>query len=265
MNRWASTSGGVTGGGIWGPGGVIFDQQGGAFIYTATGNANNTPENVGFAERVVKLDSGLNVIASNGPALTSGEDLDFGSTPLPFQPPGCPRMLAVMNKSGQVFVYNREGSAISNGPFQVINVNEEAGGAFIGMLAYDPSSNQVFFGNNMDSHVTPAYTHGLVAMHVQSNCTLALNWVQTVGIANEPVLIPAVVANGVVYYPAALNSAATLDSIHSVLYAFDTTGHPLWNSGQQITAGIFTAPTVVNGMLLVADGSGKITSFTSRQ
>src|SRR5689334_20502813 len=72
-NRWASTSGGVTGGGIWGPGGVIFDQKGGAFIYTATGNANDTPENVGFAERVVKLDSGLNVIASNGPAL-SGED-----------------------------------------------------------------------------------------------------------------------------------------------------------------------------------------------
>src|ERR1700750_528046 len=152
-------------------------------------------------------------------------------------------MLAVMNKSGQVFVYNREGAAISNGPFQVINVNEEAGGAFIGMLVYDPSSNQVFFGNNMDSHVTPAYTHGLVAMHVQSNCTLALNWVQTVGIADEPALIPAVVANGVVYYPAALNSADTLDSIHSVLYAFDTTGHPLWNSGQQITAGIFTAPT----------------------
>jgi outer membrane protein assembly factor BamB len=256
LNRWLPTT--ANGGGIWGPGGVVIDQKGSA-IYAATGNAFSTPENIDYAEHVVKLDNTLNVIASDGPALP-GIDVDFGSTPLPFHPPGCPPMLAVMNKAGKVFVYNRDGAAISNGPFQVINVTETQDvGGFIGMASYDPQTNQLFFGNNQDSKVNPAFTRGLVAMGVQSDCTLAVNWVQTVGIdpGNGPPVIPATVAAGVVFF---------VSPLESVLYAFDTTsGNPLWNSGQLITGGIYAAPTVVNGMVLVADFSGNVTAFAPAQ
>lgn len=65
-------------------------------------------------------------------------------------------------------------------------------------------------------------------------------------------MIPPTVANGVVYY--ATSTASTV-------FAYDANGNHLWDSGKQITGGIFTSPTVINGMLLIADYSGNLTAF----
>ncbi len=252
--RFIPTGGtGAYGGGIWGFGGVSLDGTG---VYAAVGNAQTVPENIGYAEAVVKLDSNLNVVASNSPAL-GGADVDFGATPMLYQPPNCPPQMAVMNKTGELFVYNRGNAAdISFGPLQRIGITQTADvGGFIGLPAYDPVSQQLYLGNPKDDQFGQ-YRHGLLAFAVGPNCLLSLRWQQTIGFDSSQVVenpvIPPTVANGVVYF--STGSA-------SQVYAYGSGGNLLWNSGTQITGGIFTPPTVINGMLLVADYNGTLTAF----
>lgn len=85
---------------------------------------------------------------------------------------------------------------------------------------------------------------------------LTLSWQQTIGLnasqVGENPAIPPMVANGVVYY-----STGSASSV----FAYDSGGNYLWDSARQITGGIIAPPTVVNGMLLVADYSGNLTAF----
>ena len=82
VDTWYVTGkGGPDGGGIWGQAGVAVDEDGN--VYTATGNAMTSPENVGKAEAVVRLSPSLHVQASNKPNLTGG-DVDFGGSPMLF-------------------------------------------------------------------------------------------------------------------------------------------------------------------------------------
>jgi len=68
----------------------------------------------------------------------------------------------------------------------------------------------------------------------------------------EDPAIPPTVANGVVYYSTGIASS---------IFAFSSAGKYLWDSGQQITGGVVASPTVINGMLLVADYGGNLTAF----
>ncbi|MBV9776659.1 MAG: hypothetical protein JO143_06380 [Acetobacteraceae bacterium] len=164
--------------------------------------------------------------------------------------------MATMNKSGVLFVNKRDAASLKAGPLQRIAVTQTSDtGGFMGIPVYAPGANQLYLGNP-HSDVTGEYPHGLLAFKVQADCTLALAWQRTIGFDNDdPVpenpIIPAVSANGVVYYST---------GIGGLIYAYDYKGNPLWNSGSQIKGGIFAAPTVVNGMLLVAGGTG-ITAF----
>ncbi|MBV9117493.1 MAG: hypothetical protein JOY63_09025, partial [Acetobacteraceae bacterium] len=242
------------GGGIWGPGGVSVEADGSS-LYAATGNALTIPDNAGYADQIVKLDPNLQLLANFVPQLV-GTDVDFGATPLLYQPPGCPPLMATMNKSGVLFVNKRDAASLKAGPLQKIEVTQTSDtGGFIGIPVYAPGANQLYLGNP-HTDVTGKYPHGLLAFKVQADCTLALAWQRTIGFDNDdPVpenpIIPAVSANGVVYYST---------GIGGLVYAYDYKGNPLWNSGSQIRGGIFAAPTVVNGMLLVAGGTG-ITAF----
>src|SRR5205823_10473356 len=98
-------SGGVSGGGIWGPGGASVDPSNG-HVFVATGNALTNPESYLYSEDVVELSSGLRVLGANYPGLTGG-DVDFGATPILYQPAGCPTMqVTAKNKSGVLVVYD---------------------------------------------------------------------------------------------------------------------------------------------------------------
>lgn len=253
--RWYPTGAtGPYGGGIWGAGGVSVEPDG-SYLYAATGNSLALPENFGYANQIVKLTPNLQPVAANAPALVGG-DADFGATPTLYQPPNCPPQLAVMNKSGDLFVYSRSSAALTAGPTQRISVTQPGdAGAFIGLPAYDPVSNHLYLGSPKDD-VNGKYSHGLIAMQVLGDCSLSLAWQQKIGfdlsqVPENPV-IPPTVANGVVYYAASTGSA---------VFAYDANGNHLWDSGKQITGGIFTSPTVINGMLLVADYSGNLTAF----
>ena len=235
---------GPSGGGIWGPGGASID---GTAVYALTGNALATPEDPPYAEYVVKLSPSLNGLAANAPALT-GFDVDFGATPLLFQAPGCPAQLAAMNKSGGFFIYDRTSASLSKGPrqrLQITGTDYTASGNFIGVPAYDPGRNRMFFGSPSDS--SGIYKHGLIALNVTAQCTGTLAWQVRVGFnnisTNNP-MIPPTVANGVVYYA---------DGDASQVFAFNAdTGQQLWSSGTLISGGVFAAPMVVNGQLFVA-------------
>ena len=239
----------VDGGGIWGPGGASIDPANG-HVFVATGNALTNPESYSYSEDVVELDPSLNVLGANYPGLTGG-DVDFGATPILYQPSGCSTtQVAAKNKTGVLVVYN-EGSlnAGYTQRFQIADVNDYQ---FNGIPAWSPQTNMLYISNNSDSN-TGTYFHGLVALHAGSDCQLSLAWQQTVG-PNYTSVSPPTVANGVVYYG---------DGYGNTERAFNAaTGAQLWSSGSTIGGGLYAAPIVVNGMLLVPSWDGKLYAFT---
>ncbi len=249
---------GPYGGAIWGSGGISAEPGGGA-LYVAVGNALAKNQHAGYAEHVVRLTPSLHPTAANYPGLT-GPDVDFGATPLLYQAKGCPAQLAVMNKTGALFVYDRD--RIGRGPRQRLQMANHAladQGDFIGLPAYDPKLDILYVNNPSDSSAG-TYKHGLVALRVGKGCKLELAWQQTVGgQATEQVEYPSIsptVANGVVY---------AVRSLDSTVYAFDAaSGERLWDSGDTIKGGIFAAVTVANGQLLVAGFDGKLRAFEAR-
>ncbi len=233
------------GGSIWGWGGVSIDQNAGQ-IFAATGNSKTLPESSGFAEHVVRLGMDLGVQQSNYPGLT-GSDVDFGSTPMLYQAPGCRPQLTVMNKSGELFVYNR--NSISAGPLQTMVVASPH--QFIGVTAYDPVTNMVYVANPANRG---DFTHGLVAFQVNSSCRLTRAWQQEAGLDQLPTSTPTV-AGDVVYYG---------DGPGNRVHAFNAaTGAPLWDSGNSIQGAVFAAPTVVNGWLFAASRDGRLHAYTT--
>ena len=224
-------------------------------MYAATGNALTVPENIGYADQVVKLTPDLQPIAASKPEM-DGDDIDFGATPLLYQAPGCPPQLAAMNKTGDLFVYTRARGGINDGPTQRIAVTQTAeSGGFIGLPAYDPVYNHVYL-SNPKTDATGRYPHGLLAFQVMGDCTLALAWQATLGfditqVPDNPA-IPPMVANSIVYYSTGSSST---------IYAYSPLGRILWYSGLDVRGGIFAPPTIVNGLLLVADYNGNLTAF----
>lgn len=244
---WTVGHGAVSGGGIWGPGGVSIDPST-RHVFTATGNALTDPESYRSGEHVVELTASLRGVGRNYPGLTGG-DVDFGATPLLYQAPGCPPQVVAKNKSGVLVVYTR--GALDAGPTQRLQVGNINDWQFNGIPAYSPVTHMVYIGNSSNSG---PFVEGMVALSVQGDCTLALQWQNSI---SDPgpwsSQSPPTVANGVVYYG---------NGVGNKLFAFDAaTGTKLWDSGSTITGPIFGAPTVVNGMVFVGSWDHKLHAF----
>jgi outer membrane protein assembly factor BamB len=256
-----SKQGGI-GGGIWGAGGASIDPVTND-VYVATGNADiraGQMQNAGDAESVVMLSSDVNtVLAANYPTnlnLVNGyNDLDFGSTPMVFKPPGCPQMAVALNKAGMFELYDT--ATISSGPVQYIEMSiAQDNGEFQGVAAYDPVLNYVYVPLPSTFGI---YKPGLAAFSIQSNCTLDPTpvWnavfgpdgaVKQVKSARSPVTV----ANGVVYIANGLGDTQ---------FAFNAaTGAKLWHVPQ--TSEARGGTIVANGIVYVtADGGGGITAW----
>ncbi|PYJ01291.1 MAG: pyrrolo-quinoline quinone [Verrucomicrobia bacterium] len=237
----------TNGGGIWGPGGISIDPATGD-VFTATGNALNNPENFRYCENVVELSSALRVFGSNYPGLT-GKDVDFGATPILYQPPGCPLMVAAKNKTGVLVTYQR--GNVSAGPNQRLQIANISDWQFNGIPAWSDTTHLLYISNSSDSNSAQT-KHGMVALSVGANCNLRLAWQTTVG-PNFASVSPPTVAGGVVYYG---------DGPGSQLLAFDAvTGTQLWSSQSIIAGAIYGAPMVVNGQVFVGAWDGKLYAF----
>jgi hypothetical protein len=190
----------------------------------------------------------LSVLGSNYPGL-AGFDVDFGATPILYQPAGCAPMLAAKNKTGVLVTYERGG--VSDGPVQRLQVANSGGWQFNGIPAWSEKTQLLYIGNSSDSDIEET-KHGLVAYSVDENCQLTLAWQNTVGLTDISVS-PPTVAGRVVYYG---------DGPGNTLRAFNArNGTLLWTSGSTIQGPIYGAPTVVNGKVFVGSWDYKLYAF----
>jgi len=249
LAAWYATGrNGPSGGGVWGPGGVAIDPVDDD-VYAATGNALAQPEHAENAESVVRLTPSLELKAANFPGALEGLDVDFGTTPLLFDAPGCPRMLAAENKSGVLFVYRRD--AIESGPIQRLRISTPEQEKLLGIPAFSPATKMLYVANPADSDRTE-FRHGLVALRVGRDCGLSLAWQATVG-PNFTPDTPPTIAGAVVYFS---------PSFAKRIFAFNAnTGDRLWDSGRAIRSPVTAAPTVVNGRLFVGSWGGHLSAF----
>jgi outer membrane protein assembly factor BamB len=233
---------GPSGGGIWSWGGVSVDSRGD--IYAATGDTNGPRQHLVYAEHVVRLSSRLKVKASDY-ASVPGQDADFGATPVLFRAPGCPSQLAVGNKHGRFFLYNR--SRIGRGPVQRIRLGGSTAGqhALLGTAAYWPKARMLYVSNSR-SH--GRYKSGIVAFRVNSRCRLSRVWNARgpSGLKSSPT-----VANGVVYYgTGAGNRVVVLNA---------RTGKALRRL--DVGGATFNAPSVVDGKVYAGSWRGRLYAF----
>jgi outer membrane protein assembly factor BamB len=257
----ASSTQGGSGGGVWGPGGPSIDPATND-VFIATGNADASTgesQSAGDAEQVVELSPDVNSVLAhnyptNIPTIAVDDDFDFGATPLLFQPPGCPPLLAAVNKSGMFELYDR--ASIAAGPVQFIQmaISTDAG-SFVGTPAYDPVTNDVYVGLPSTQGI---YQPGLGAFHLQSNCTLEPTpaWSAPFGpdgatTSNQTPRSPVTIANGVVYVS---NYTGVTE------FAFNAAnGALLWNVG--LSGDGVPGTIVVNGHVYVSASDGTITAW----
>jgi outer membrane protein assembly factor BamB len=237
---FSMTSG--AGGGIWGPGGAMSDPVTGR-LFVGTGNGLDLQVPTAYAISIVALDPNLNVLDHHSPGkptINPLGDLDFASTPTPIDAPNCPPLMSVLNKNGDLFLYQR--NSLGTGPTQILVVTQGGGNsAAIGSAAYDPNATLLILNNPLPSK-NGAYTNGAVAFMVNAGCTLTPVWQTTFGLGTYTINTKSfqpVIAGGVVYVVSGPSA--------SVLAFNELTGAPLWSSGS-----IFTTPTIAP--VAVADG-----------
>jgi outer membrane protein assembly factor BamB len=244
------------GGGVWGYGGVAVDPATGR-VYAATGATDSMPEGYApYAGSMIALDSNLNLLGYFQPTppgcQTSQCDWDFGATPIVYQPPGCPTLVAALKKDGYLYLTRANDLAASAPPIQALALNNAydgpGSGGLFGIPAYWPAGNMLF--------VTDAgpgingIKAGVVGLDVKPDCTLQVGWSVSLPVVgdNQPPSEPTV-ADGVVFVGMANGGA---------VHAYDAaTGADLWNSGNVITGGgTFAAPMVASGTLYVGSWDG---------
>jgi outer membrane protein assembly factor BamB len=243
------------GGGIWGYGGVSADPATGQ-IYAASG-ADSKETYTPYGNRMIDLDANLNLLGSFGPPEPnsfpcSGApcDLDFGATPVVFQPSGCTTLVAAGNKNGNLYVFKATDLAASAQPLQVLTLspaNDWLGsGGVGGVPAYWQAGNMLFVTDAGPG--VNGILGGVVGLNITQSCTLQVAWSTSLGGNTQPNSTPTV-ANGVVF----VGEGAT-----GMVHAYSAnTGTELWNSGTtSYTAGsTYAAPIVAQGNVYVGSWS----------
>jgi outer membrane protein assembly factor BamB len=244
---WRALGRRAYGGGIWGWGGAAIE-GGDRDVFVATANAQglrrgNTP----YAEHVVRLSKRLEREQANDPGPPRNDDNDFTGAPILFRAPGCPPQLAVMHKTGQLFVYDRR--RIRHGPLQRIQVASLKAFTALGTYAYWPHERMLYVANGS----TGRYAQGLVALRVSSRCRLRFAWEHPIGEqATWPT--PPVVANGIVAF-----GDGSGKRLH-VLDALD--GTVLWDSGTA-TGDLYGAPTIADGWVFAPSWDERVHAWSA--
>jgi outer membrane protein assembly factor BamB len=252
-----SISGDSRGGGIWGYGGVTIDPATGN-VFAATGadaNGKYTP----YGVRMLALTSTLSLLGTYEPphpaqVPCSGApcDVDFGATPLVFQPSGCPTLVAAGNKNGSLYVLPAADLAMSStARLQAIAVNpadDWLGSGGLGGVPAFWAGGQMVFVTDAGAGVT-GIAAGVVAFSVvPSTCRLQLAWSAPLPRLGSAQSSPAV-GSGVVFVG---------EGSSGVVHAYDAaTGNQLWNSGTIIAGGTYAAPSLGGGKLFVGSWNGQ--------
>lgn len=250
------------GGGIWGYGGVSADPTTGNIYAASADDSNISGGNEGYtpySDSMIALSSNVGLLGyyqapqpSQFGCSAAPCDLDFASTPIIFQPTGCPTMLAAGNKNGNLYLFRASDLIASGQPLQILTLNVAndslGSGGVGGVPAYSPSAKMLFI-TDAGPGVT-GISAGIVGMNVTASCTLQVAWSHPLSGNDFPNSTPTL-ANGLVY----VGEGST-----GIVHAYNAqTGTELWNSGTQIkSASTFAAPTIANGTVYV----GSWTAYT---
>ena len=286
---WSSASP-VSGGGVWGEGGVAIDGAGA--VYTGVGNADtnggasgpqppfvqNTNEHAGYGDRFLKLGADLSYAASNVPDATTG-DRDLTGSPVLYTPLACNDALAsLQGKDGLLITYDTQG--ISQGPVAEIRLSPSTGDApYLGNPGYSPTTGLLYA--SVETASTGLVSPGLLAYRpigCGGSTSLALAWSATFGPdsyaagASEPRSGVTVTAGGVVFVgtPCNPNGAGgcnpTISGPGGALWAIDASNGTVLNGGKPIVITgdvIRMAPIVDGNWVFVVDNSANLFAFTT--
>ena len=265
-NQWFTLTGSnllpdVSGGGIWGLGGVSIDTSarvGG--VYVATGNAIEKDAQSAYAENISNLSRDLRKVLGAASPLIPFGDNDYGATPAVFQPAGCAeKLVAVPNKIGLLTVDSvGAGGALS--VWQSLQMASNTSG-FRSGIAWDVADQVLLVTTPTDG---PApYLHGLSALQANAGCTsLSLAWQVSpdakITSGSDP-FTPVTTANGVAYLGVQGLSANQIFAVATTAGAGVVPGQVLWTS-PEIGGVIIPPPAVVNG-LVFAVSLTRLTAF----
>ncbi len=242
----------TNGGGIWGPGGVSIDPSDGS-VWVATANAvvekdGNLLETAPHAERVIHLTPTLAIRSEvvqpdSNPSVIG--DQGFGSTPLLFQPKGCPALVGVNSKDSYTYVWRR--SALQAKPvLRELFGEPGANNTFFAEPTWDASASTLVVDDTLLRGGDGS--KGAVGLTLVKGCAFRVAWHINIGGGVDP---QPLAAGPVVFAPAtAAGQLAALDArTGAVLALLDTNG------------AAYTAPMVADGRVLVDSSSGALLAF----
>jgi outer membrane protein assembly factor BamB len=238
-------------GGIWSWGGVSVDPAG-KTLWTGVGNSyvydadcSCITEWAGFGDSMVKLTPDLHVLGSHRPDLPDNLDLDFGSSPLLFQPSGCKPFAAANDKNGWMYVWNR--NRLKAGPRFSFGLGDGLA-AFVGQPSYSPPLRMIFESHVFDTRGGKKIGDGIQAFTVNSHCGIARRWLTSVGQGQMP---PPLVLGDLVF--------AAGGETGGYIVLDGRTGKPLWRFA---TASATLSPAIAAGARIFAgDLSGVMRAF----
>ncbi len=252
VHRFDVVPGAKNGGGIWGPGGVSVDPGDGS-IWVATANAvveknGNLQEQTPNAERVIHLTPALGIRSEvvepdSNPTILG--DQGFGSTPMLFQPAGCPALLAVNSKDSYTYVWRR--AALHAKPvFRTLFGQRGANNTFFAEPTWDAAAKTLVVD---DAQVRGGDgSNGAVGLRLVDGCRFRVAWHINIGGGVDP---QPLAAGPVVFAPAtAAGQLAILDARTGAVITLLETDGPA-----------YTAPMIADGRVLVGSSSGALLAF----
>jgi hypothetical protein len=247
VSQWLSVplaSGG--GGGPWGWGGLAYDPTvdqlfavtSGAFD-GGTNSGSTFTEFTGYGDQLVEFAPNLSVQASNHPGdIPDRLDLDFVGSPVVFTRQGCGPLVAAVDKNDTVYLWRA--GAVGAGPVAELSLQQyDAADPMLAQLAWAPAESSLYTATGTQ----------LVRIAVGADCSARLEWSDPLGTYTENG--SPTVAGNLVWL--AVNGKPMLE-------AFDaTTGKRVFQAPLGGTT--VTAPTVVDGRLVVGTFTGLVESF----
>ncbi len=232
------------GGGIWGFGGSAYSARRDS-LFVATGNAFRGGENTGgrfrewagYGEQLVELTPELRVLTANHPReIRKAGDLDFSSGPVVFTRPGCPELVAALNKNGTIYAWRTD--RVAAGPVWSVALKRGGASPVIGQPAYSLRHRALFVATGTR----------LVRVSVGTSCRGRVAWSRPLAnlythgsptVAGDVVWL-AETGRGLLGVDARTGRVRTRERLHGIAYA---------------------APTVIDGALYIGTYSGALHGF----
>ena len=237
--------------GMWGWGGVSVDPAGRA-LFVGIGNSQVLDpscqcyvDDAGYGDAMVKLSRDLRVLGwHRPPTVPNVGDMDFGSAPLLFRPPGCPPLAAANNKNGMMYVWNRD--RLGQGTRFVAFLG--GGPGFVGQPSYSPARRMLFEGHASIERNGKKVGDGVAAFSVDRACRFHPVWKRNTGLGNEP---PPVVIGDVVF--TAGGDAGGYVALSAL------SGRVLWRFPTQ--GATYSPPIAAGGRIFAGELTGTLHSF----